>query len=242
MKKITFLILLLPFLSQGQYTPGYMGKKMIVSYGLGLTLSYGGDYQNAENQGEQSTKIVSKNAVNFEYVIGKKKSLIVGLDHFTTYVKEDYAGYVDVNGIEVYRESIKNAKINSIGFSFGLKSYKAHLAPLGGNWEYRLLYRKSTAEDLITTIDTLPVMSTSLNQFGIGIGYNISRIISDCIVLEIGLMANYNFYLGDSYELDLGNTYSGSLENEEEHYQFEIGKRVQWRDYFYFKFGVGYLF
>lgn len=245
MKKYILIIALLPILSFGQHNPGYMGKKFIVSYGLNLTPSVGtGIFTNQADSEDGGFKIVAKHALDFEYAFAKKFGLVLGLDAFSTYIAEDGDARIDINGSSVDYTSIENAKISSTGFSVGIKAYQSHLAPLGDNWEYRLNYRSNTVAELQTTIDSLNLPGGKFSQYGFTIGYNVNRILYDQLVLSFGINFNFNFALGDvsSDGLYLWDREFTDEEVLNDNFIGMANTRVFYRELFYLKFGVGYLF
>ena len=241
MKKLIVLFAFLPLFAAAQNTPGYLGKRFILGYGLNITPSLGLASAD-EVPGEGSFKIITKNAFDLEYVIHKKYSLVVGLDAFNTYTAEEYNTTIDINGQNVRYESIENSKVSSLGFSFGLKSYQKHFAPLGSNWEYRVFYRTSSVSELQTTIDSLNIMGSNFTQYGFSLGYNLNRISNDQIVIGIGFNLNLNLTMdANSGELYLDAAYSLYPEDQQADLRGQAIRRVQVRDIFYFKFGIGYL-
>lgn len=242
MKKYIVVLLLFPLFSQGQNNPGYMGKKFIIGYGLNFAPSIVANFSFNENE-RKNAPISTKNGLDLEYAVHKKYSLVFGMDYFSTSIGEDYNGDIEINGNYIDYSSLENSKISSTGFSFGLKSYQKHLAPLGTNWEYRFLYRTSNVADLLTTIDSLNIMGSNFVQFGFGVGYNVNRIIWDQIVLSIGINANIHFSLDEDLgELYLESTSNSSLESQSNTFKFRAASRVNIREIFYFKVGLGYLF
>lgn len=240
MKKLTLLLVLAPLIVLGQNVPGYLGKRFIISYDLQPTYALSDSYLTSEDATKEERSMDFKNALDIEMVISKRGSLVFGVDYFSTYIKEDISGTTIVDNKTIPLFSLKNSKVRSTGFSFGYKSYTKHLAPLGLNYDYRLVYRRSSIEDLQLNVDS-PIVSTSgTNQFGIRVGYYLNRMITDQIMITFGMNLSF-IYLGDaeadSFRLDHYEPYLLS-----DGLALEGVRAVSSHEIFHLKLGIGYLF
>ena len=164
MKKLIVLFAFLPLFAATQNTPGYLGKRFILGYGLNITPSLGLASAD-EVPGEGSFKIITKNAFDLEYVIHKKYSLVVGLDAFNTYTAEEYNTTIDINLNRIINDQI----VIGIGFNLNLNlTMDANSGELYLDAAYSLYPEDQQADLRGQAIRRVQVRDIFYFKFGIG--------------------------------------------------------------------------
>lgn len=230
MKKFILIILFVPLLSPAQSVPGYLGKKQIISYEFNFIPSF--IVTNNEDLADDIVwKMTYKNAISYDYIYNKTKSITGTLDYTHTFL-EAAPDFLSNS------KTLRNPQINSVGIGLGIKTYLQHLAPLGSHIECKLLYRYSYISDYGIEDDvSADLEDLKVSQFGFGIGYMKSRVFKDRFVFSYGMNLSILLSLPDITSIDTAPVF----QFESEELKDIIKTRIQLKETIYFKFSIGYL-
>lgn len=197
----------------GQVVPGYLGKKMTLSYRGGLfpavlhptspTLverddSYDSDYLNKDGIG-----LSFWHHLDFERVSGSHFSLVGSADFYRTHYgttltfnadpTESYTSRPDYEPIEAFPSML------SIGGSVGFRWYSEHYAPLGDYFQLSLGFDNISYDGFDAPVGQTEVISVadgSIQSLRLAMSWGTQRIINDQIVIGYGFDLSYGVYSG----------------------------------------------
>lgn len=185
---LTLLAILILSLNANSQSPGYLGKKFILSAGYSKKVSF---FKLVIDQELQSYSFPE---LSFSYVISQKNTIGLSFINFKSTIPE-HTYYLSDNS----KFSTKRFNINTIGIGLNIKSYsRGFIAPIGG-------YISNTIAIYHSQVDKLSkFMGTSKNEFINRFGQDyFDEINQKCIAYYLGISMGRNFILYEILGLDL---------------------------------------
>lgn len=215
MKKI-LLFTLFPFFLQAQTVPGYLGKMNVLSFESYFMSTF---YPLSSKIVDENLGISSKFGLSWDHTFSKKYAFCLSTNYFRAYeFSSGSVTYFDDNNESYEVKTLGNPKINSWGFSLGLKRYSRHYSPLGKHFEIRALVRNSFADGLKLEDSSKNRPDREFTHFGIGAGFNLSHALNDNYLITYGGNINAYYIKLDSTEF-----------------------RILMKEFLSFKIAVGYI-
>ncbi|MBC8047585.1 MAG: hypothetical protein H7Y00_12370 [Fimbriimonadaceae bacterium] len=251
MKTFIYSLLTIITINLSAQAPGYMGKKLSVSYSPTLSVAFydlGDDYRDIPSVG-----INLRHDFEAEYVLGRGLSLspgikFIGTKMFQTQINDDGSSYEEAG-------FIGDVKIKSTGFSLKLKNYsfkkRGSIAPVGKYKSFELVLIRSKAETLrfydyfdnggsptYFIENTVEDYNFEINKaFGVVFGGGSQNIYFDKLLIdtgwELGLVIPHLF-------TDTGAN-TGGYAYSEEGFSDLVNARIAGTYFLNFTFGFGYL-
>lgn len=250
---IILLVLCSPY-AQSQ-VPGYLGKRMNISYEFSLYPNYllvdliDVDVYSPE---EGISYFYSSNALIIDYVVSERVELSLKLSHAVSPKKNYY--YIErPNPFFDYYFEEGYHEIRSTTYDFGCNVYvNDNVAPVGDFMRFSLFYanitdntREAFETDLSFDISNSVPEKTKAGLIGLGFGYYHKRIIKDFFSLTFGCRMDLSSSLGsilysEAYEAKVYTDGSVSFNTIE--YQKEMKKyHGGYHGFIYFSIAAGLL-
>lgn len=204
MKKIVTLLLIFYSLTLSAQVAGYMGKRFIVGYSNlfspSISTIYTERYRSSSALKIQN--ITVSHVVDLNYVIHYRKALCFSVSYVVSKIPN--ASIVTDYYRFTFTKSDYNAKLSSLGFSFGIKLFKrSRLAPLGPyvKWEGLFLlntikfqpysrtywyYNSTTGSDSLVT-KLYEAGQLNSKSFGAALSFGKQRVFFDKLVVDFGI-------------------------------------------------------
>lgn len=220
MKKVLSLLLLVSCFhaAEGQTIPGYMGKRITISYNPFTTLSLGNPTNSTYPDIDGGWAF--QHYFTVDYVLTKKISLIANVHTAKSFfVPQELRGLYNSQS-DLYIDYLleEYPEMNSTGVDVGVRFYRKHLAPLGAYFELRagltrikipdVEYQRTSyvfvgSNQIVTANEPYIVEgSGSLNPM-LGMAFGTNRVIADKFVLSYGL--DFAFYAnGNGFKFTRG--------------------------------------
>lgn len=198
-----------------QVTPGYLGKKLAVSYrgtffpailhptNSSIDGFSGSDFISDGKLQNDGIGLSFLHHLDLETVISPRSSLVIGLDFYRTFYGGNinfsfdptlhYTSHPDFEPMGDFPSML------STGASFGLRRYSDHFAPLGSYFQLSAGFDNinySGFEYPVNNGQTIVVEGGRISALRINASWGTQRIINDYIVIGYGLDISYGFFSG----------------------------------------------
>jgi hypothetical protein len=254
-KPYFLFIYIFGFLASSVYAQvtGYQGKRMIISYDLGISPTYTYVNKNFNNQA-----FVSYNDAHYfsaDYIVSKSTTIGMRYGLFKTGAEfeNDFQIYLDDNnyGYRHVYYSAKNILISGSDLELRVKHYLKHLAPLGYYFGYFAGTRSVfLPEGKVETIargnnagyglpDKIDVKYSDRHKYlTLGLEFGRERVVFDKFTLKYGCI----FRLTNAGDLISNDIYPYHFESSAKRYIAQvIDKRIFSHSLVMFNLGIGYL-
>ncbi len=198
---VAFLLVWGSSLASAQSVPGYLGKRLSISY----EAAFFPTFYNTNNPGEETrtyeaiyegsstgVSVNYQNHLKFDYALSKRWSIGLDVGYLTSYARPEAHLLVFFETAQnwILQENIKVSAFNTI---LSFKRFSRHFAPLGVYWDYKVGLVSYSYDDFdyILRDREYTIPSEGGSSFLFGMGYGVNRVVADKVLLSFGIDLNY---------------------------------------------------
>jgi hypothetical protein len=248
----------------GQTAPGYMGRKLVISYSPNFSPTIANPNKNNK---KGLTSFNLNHEVSVEYSLSRKVSLGGSFQMYQTGVDYNFSIYEQrsnqssYNGYDVanFRNDVGYGLLNVKAISVYRLKFRKGISPLGkhsilgikilhsstdlSNTNFTDSYYNSATRRNELEKHKTTEKSISTVNFGIVWGYGVNRVIKDLVVLKFGFKVNYMFMnTGDYFRtVRSPNDQNTSEFQEIDMFKNASEKRLFAAEFFNITIGIGFL-